>query len=167
MVTALTGALLTMSINQQTQDRIAQIKKSLENNHAGNPLMLADAVEIDQVGLADTHFDSYNPEVDRYTYVKIGRHTLQGILHVYPDGSGVFRCRTYERLDPVTWPTSDPNARSGLGRIKIRFWRFGCQHNYRDMTGEERRKHNITLGRCEHANVCVHCGHVWVYDSSD
>jgi len=51
---------------------------------------------------------------------------------------------------------------------KIRFFRFGCRHDYRGMGVEECRERGIShFGRCYHVSECRKCGYVHAVDSSD
>lgn len=148
---------------------LLNVKTGLENNHCTNPLVLSDPMEIDQVGLADTKFDIYAPLLDRRAYVQIGRQAPLGRLLAYADGTAVFCTSSYENLDYNRWPSADPRPQvsGALGRPKIRWWRFGCRHHYRDLTDAELIERRIILRRCEHVVLCEKCGHVWSYDTGD
>lgn len=50
----------------------------------------------------------------------------------------------------------------------LRFFKFGCEHKYRELSREESAKKGRThFGRCYHIEECTTCGHIWEYDSSD
>lgn len=49
---------------------------------------------------------------------------------------------------------------------KVRFYTFGCDHEYGDAS-EELRRRGIRLHQGEHAGFCKKCGHLRIVDSSD
>jgi hypothetical protein len=49
----------------------------------------------------------------------------------------------------------------------LRFFAFGCDHNYREMGDDESRSRGYSVGRCLHTTECRKCKHVFAYDSSD
>ena len=54
------------------------------------------------------------------------------------------------------------------GTKKPRYYRYGCMHEYRSMSGHELREKKIPhFGECYHVEVCDKCGHINAYDSSD
>jgi len=51
---------------------------------------------------------------------------------------------------------------------RVRFFRFGCKHQYRGLDQAECRARNIPhYGRCYSVAECVLCGHIYATDSSD
>lgn len=51
---------------------------------------------------------------------------------------------------------------------KIRWFRYGCEHKYREMSQAEARGRNIPhFGMCYHVYECESCKHVMAQDSSD
>jgi hypothetical protein len=49
----------------------------------------------------------------------------------------------------------------------LRYFAFGCKHEWGADTDQDLKERGIRLGRCEHAIKCTKCGHFQVYDSSD
>jgi hypothetical protein len=50
---------------------------------------------------------------------------------------------------------------------KIRYFAFGCDHQYRDVYGQEAKDLGLMTGGSLRAYVCDLCGHKMVQDSSD
>ena len=50
---------------------------------------------------------------------------------------------------------------------KVRWFHFGCDHDYRGCTDAEIQSNRLYTGRCYHNQICQKCGHIWSYDSSD
>jgi len=51
---------------------------------------------------------------------------------------------------------------------KIRYYRFGCKHEYSEALGDEHAVEiGMRLGHCDHAYKCMKCGHFMVQNSSD
>lgn len=58
---------------------------------------------------------------------------------------------------------------------KIRWFAFGCQHEYKEMTRKEVEEYNkdkpykekLYQGNCYHNCICTKCGFIFSYDSSD
>ena len=50
---------------------------------------------------------------------------------------------------------------------KLRFFQFGCDHNYRGVTQAEAREWKLKGGNCIHHYICEKCGHINTQDSSD
>lgn len=50
----------------------------------------------------------------------------------------------------------------------VRYYAFGCDHSYSELTYETCREEGIPhYGRCWHVQRCTKCGHVSSYDSGD
>lgn len=50
----------------------------------------------------------------------------------------------------------------------IKFYRFGCDHDYKELSVDDADKRGIYHARrCYHVVECKKCGHVMSYDSSD
>lgn len=120
----------------------------LKNNHGGNAFRVPMS-EVDQEQLAWTPFGSSTPVHTQYGYASIDEQMEQGTFLIYADGRGIFLSRTYDGKFGGGRPTP---------KLKIRFWRFGCQH---DM------KQTRNLGRCYNEFTCTHCGHKENVDSGD
>lgn len=51
---------------------------------------------------------------------------------------------------------------------KVRYFRFGCEHQYRGLSQQECRDRGIAhFGSCYHVSECGVCGHIKSIDSSD
>jgi len=51
---------------------------------------------------------------------------------------------------------------------KVRVFKFGCDHKYKELCYKECIDKGIThFGGCYHVNECENCGHVLSYDSGD
>ncbi len=50
----------------------------------------------------------------------------------------------------------------------IHFLKFGCEHNYRELSQLEAVENNVShYGMCYHVYKCQTCGHIMAQDSSD
>ncbi len=50
----------------------------------------------------------------------------------------------------------------------IKYYKFGCQHNYEQLSQDECHKRKIMhFGMCYHVYECSECGHIQAVDSSD
>lgn len=51
---------------------------------------------------------------------------------------------------------------------KVHYYKFGCDHDYRQVSQEECRDRDIVhFGRCYHVSECKKCGFLEAIDSSD
>lgn len=75
--------------------------------------------------------------------------TMQAKMYYFWDGTGVGMVCEY-------WTS------------KVRWFRFGCKHDYLELSQAECSKRGIRhYGRCWHVNECSHCKRITSYDSSD
>lgn len=52
-------------------------------------------------------------------------------------------------------------------REKVTYYRFGCQHEWRELSQAEAQKAGkVHYGMCWHVCQCTKCGEWWSYDSS-
>jgi len=118
--------------------------------------------EITPEELAKTPFTVYAPCFFGSRYVLVsGRQELVTVL-VFHDGTGIAfrRCWRYDYKPGE--PSKGPNY------MLVRTYRFGCEHEYDELSQAECQKRGIEHhGSCYHVLLCSKCGHVNVYDSSD
>lgn len=116
--------------------------------------------EITEGEFAHSHFFSYDAEFqttrhpwssDPAQMAEIGKYNFKSTLKVwfYWDGTGLAMAQEY-------WDN------------KIRYFAFGCEHDYKELSAAEARKEGVQhYGKCWHVNKCQKCGHVHSVDSSD
>lgn len=80
-----------------------------------------------------------------------------------------FRNVAFALTMPQNWHTDKSNGRCDIVYDDpIRFFRIGCEHEYRELSQKECKEQNIYhAGRCWHVNKCEKCSHIEAYDSSD
>jgi len=124
--------------------------KVFDHNHGGNQFADDTLKEIDQYELYNTLFIDQEPIYKKYIYFRPHGANLSrtGIAYLYSDGTGVIISRGYERdvIAPVR------------NRLMVKFYRFGCEHTYRE-TDKSRG--------FEHHYRCDKCGNEYWVDSSD
>ena len=102
--------------------------------------------EIDEAAFVKGHFFTYNPEKLEYRQLRQGDRPMLSVrLYFFHDGTGV--------------------GMSGDGG-ELRFFAFGCQHKYRELSVKEAREHGFQMHAFDHAYTCEKCGHTHVVDSS-
>jgi predicted RNA-binding Zn-ribbon protein involved in translation (DUF1610 family) len=125
-------------------------RQKLESNHGGNIFTHDTLKEIDQYGLYETPFLDQEPIYKKYIYFRPdgAYHTRTGFAYLYNDGTGVIVSRGYERdiIAPVQ------------NRLMVKFYRFGCEHEYRETNKSRGFEHNYR---------CAKCGYDYWVDSSD
>jgi len=110
--------------------------------------------EISDEEFANSHFFSYTPKLMNHKQIKLEHgdgKTYYTSIHLFHfhDGIGVGIIRDYATKKP-------------------RYFRYRCQHEYRQMTTEELRDRKIPhFGNCYHVNICTKCCNVSAYDSSN
>lgn len=52
-------------------------------------------------------------------------------------------------------------------KTTLRFFRFGCKHEFRALTEEEDHKYKPFHGNCVSSSICDKCGFIHTVDSSD
>lgn len=150
------------------EERKAEILKKLECQHPNDfPLGWR---ELTTMEFANSQFRAYSWAWDEYrqmipetsekrpaylTYNKWQKRdvatTLCARLFFYDDGTG---------LAIVADGYND--------KAPVRFFAFGCEHDYHELSSAECHKRGIYhAGRCWHVNECLTCKHVLSYDSSD
>lgn len=142
--------------------------------------LLTDWREVTLEELAYTMFGNNLPSISSYASFPhqnyrgdiVGGFAFSGMHYmIYPDGTGVaiHRCWKYHfskmESDPAGKIRKKPKGKENA--MTIRFYAFGCKHKYRDMTALERHERNISLGLCQHAQICEKCQHAHCFDSSD
>ncbi len=120
----------------------------------GNSLPFGWAEITDRELVKSTPWGTYEPTHQEFRQARLvgnnGRECFTGMfLYFFHDDTGVAMVTDYWNAPHVRW------------------FRFGCKHQYREMTPAECSAQSITLFRCIHAYVCEKCGHVNVVDSSD
>jgi len=81
---------------------------------------------------------------------------LMGNLEWFFDGTGTCICSVQERK---------PEDYGYFARL--RFFLFGCAHEYHPMTPEEQEKHGVRNQMFLTNHFCPKCGHIECHDSSD
>jgi len=81
---------------------------------------------------------------------------LMGNLEWYYNGTGTCICSVQE-----------PNPKGFGFRPRLRFFLFGCDHEYRGMTQEEQKEHGVQDYAFNTHYFCPKCGHIECHDSSD
>lgn len=112
--------------------------------------------EITEAEACKSHLFMYTPISLQYRqllYTYDGERMEQMLpvhLYMFHDGTGIGMSSDY-------W--------SG----KVRWYAFGCAHKYMEYDRNHAELHKLPFaeGRCMHNTQCIHCGHVWIYDSSD
>jgi len=107
--------------------------------------------EVTEGEIAQSIFASYTPVSREYRQIRSdnGGPMLAVNLYFMHDGTGVGMHFDY-------W-----------GK-KVRWYRFGCAHTYKELGVDACRARGIYHGgRCYHVNECTTCGHINAYDSSD
>lgn len=134
-------------------DSLKRAKTHYSEKDVGNDVP-AGLTEIKEAELVKaTHFSGQIPTlIEHRSFPLVGNdgktyHTSAVLYHYY-DGTGVAMVTDYWTAPHVRW------------------FRFGCKHEYVDGT-EEARKRGVTMYRCDHASLCTKCGHFQVVDSSD
>ena len=114
--------------------------------------------EITASEYADSMGFTYEPVMVEHRQMLIPgeNYALSGNLHWFHDGTGT--CIVRDQVKKTF----------GYGYESVlRFFVFGCDHDYRAMTGEEIKANKCMVGNCVHHYVCTKCGHIDVQDSSD
>ena len=112
--------------------------------------------EITEKDFAQSQFFQYNPEKTEFRQIykaevksEAGGPLLNARLYFFHDGTGVAMMNDY-------WAG------------KLRYFAFGCKHEYRKVDGEEARKLGLhPSGPHDHAYCCDLCDHKMIVDSSD
>ena len=85
-------------------------------------------------------------------------HMLGAVLYFFDDGTGV---AVEAHRPPHKYNEKRPVP-------VVRYYAFGCAHEYREMSMAECKTEEITHnGNCWHVFLCEKCGQVNAYDSSD
>lgn len=126
--------------------------------------------ELTPLEFARSQFGSYTPEFEEYRQMIPGddekreayltyntnrktweRQMMAVRLYYFADSTGVAILTSY-------WNTEKP----------LRFFAFGCAHDYREMGQDECAKRNLYhAGRCYHVYECKKCNDIMSQDSSD
>lgn len=157
------------SKSNASEDAIKKLHQKLKCEHSNAfPLGWQEITPLQFV--RETPFNTYTPVHSEYrqmipekgetrqdyltydTYQKKWRSVaVCTTLHYFHDDTGVAIVCDY-------WNTEKP----------IRYFRFGCKHDYRELSMEECRKEGLYhAGRCYHVNKCRKCDNINSYDSSD
>lgn len=106
--------------------------------------------EITKADIARSLFATHSPVCREYRQIMgFEKTALSVTLYYMHDGTGYGMSFDY-------WNS------------KVRWFRFGCEHQYHELTMEECRKRNIYhAGRCWHVRECTLCGHINAVDTSD
>jgi len=98
------------------------------------------------------------PEFREYRQIVLGNPCVSEVnIYYYP------QCAVAIAY-PDNWHSKDGRVTWNEG---LRYYRIGCNHQWRDMTEDERHQRDIRLYRGDHAKVCDSCGQVWCYPSDD
>ena len=114
--------------------------------------------EIDEKTFSQSHFFMYTPKIVEYRQMlerdenglmKMDKMCVSAHLYIFEDGVGFAMHSDY-------WAG------------KIRFYQFGCQHDYRPVSSDECRNRGIYHGgKFFHVSECSKCGYIMAVDSSD
>lgn len=97
----------------------------------------------------DTHFLRHTPDLIEHRQITSSKTYIEVQLHYFWDGTGVGISTDY-------WKGT------------VQYYRFGCVHDYHELSQEECRTRNIYhAGRCWHVRECSRCKHLDAIDSSD
>jgi hypothetical protein len=125
--------------------------------------------EVTEEGFAKSLFDTYDPamiENRQFVLPEDEGHdgaTYQSVkLFWYYDGTGVAIVTNF-------WGGQRYRKDDGWEKGQhVRFFLFGCEHEYRELGADECRERGIRHeGMCWHVSLCEKCGHVESRDSSD
>lgn len=108
--------------------------------------------EITEEEFAKSMFGSYTPMYIDYKQIidrdSPGRSMLPVKLFLMHDGTGFGMNFDY-------WGG------------KVRYFRFGCEHKYSELSAQECRERGIShFGKMYHVEECSKCGHIDAYDTS-
>lgn len=108
--------------------------------------------EITQKEFAQSNFFRYGPEaIEHRQLLNVpGEKTMLAVwMYYYHDGTGLALAEDF-------WAGT------------IRYFRFGCDHDYRELSPEATRQRGLShFGHCWHTYECQTCGHIEAHDSSD
>jgi hypothetical protein len=120
--------------------------------------------EITQEEFASSLFFSYTPDWIDFRQMLPPRvpgkpSTYSGMVSAYLyffwNKTGIGIVSTYE-------------GKTYNAKKVLKYFKFGCDHKYRELSREESAKKGRTHhGMCYHIEECTTCGHIWEYDSSD
>lgn len=86
-------------------------------------------------------------------------HMLEATLFFFDDHTGV----AMESYRPLRTDFTKPAPEA-----EVRFYAFGCDHQYREMSMDECRTEGLMHhGHCWHVFLCEKCGQTKAHDSSD
>lgn len=109
--------------------------------------------EISERAFAESRFFTHQFIRTEYRqlYFKDGRYAYAVRLFYFADHTGV---------------AMTDRSRQGYG--KVRFFAFGCEHDYRELTEDEARDRHLPFysGLCCHNLYCDKCGHYDQFDST-
>ena len=128
--------------------------------------------------MTDEQIKAFFPTNDGFNYAPVGFHEVtekefaQSGFFTYPFEANEYRQLLYDQNGkPLTKDTPILSIRlffhsdnQGFGMStdywagKVRYFRFGCEHEY---------EHTKKLGNCYNQYTCKVCGHVNAVDSSD
>lgn len=104
---------------------------------------------ITEQEMTENIFMMYAPDFIEYRQITIGAESFPVWLYYYFDGTGI-------------------GIRTDYWNKKMKFWRFGCRHIYRELTQKECARRKIFHGgNCYHVEECEVCKFINVYDSGD
>lgn len=111
--------------------------------------------EISEKEFVKGKFFQYNPS-------KIEFRQLRDCGVKAESGSPLVNARLYHFWDGTGVAMMDDHWAG-----KIRFFAFGCDHKYQEVSGQTARDLGFRFtGNCEHAYVCEKCGHRKMVDTS-
>ena len=161
---------------------LEQLKAVDEDCHHGiYGKTLPDFRELDPETLANTLFGSENPVYtgvaafplkDNDNFVGGFGYSLMHFM-IFRDGTGVAWNREwkYGSKNPTGKERKRRMGKDGYltpNTMVVRFYGFGCLHEYHEMSGEELSQCGVkAVFPCEHGHLCNKCGHFFVVDSSD
>jgi hypothetical protein len=118
--------------------------------------------EISEEDFANSLFFSYDPSFVEHRQMSqvdgksCGKPAVSATLYHFHDGTGYALVRQR--------PPERPHS-SRFSHIK--YYTFGCSHNYKELGSKEARARGIThFGMCWHVHECQKCGNIQSFDSS-
>lgn len=112
--------------------------------------------EITEAEFARSSFFTYSP-------------IAEGYRHLIYDYNGDNLDEQLSMRIYYMWDGTGFGLYSDYWKKKLRFFRFGCAHTYREYGAKEAQEKGWPheSWRCYHNTVCTKCGHFFAYDSSD
>lgn len=119
--------------------------------------------EITEAEFAQSEFFTFCPVAIEY----------RQIIPKRPEGTKGVQVHNKVYSIRIYWMNTEPGQADGFAMRndyyegKVRYYRVGCDHDYKELSvAEARKKGHSHFGNCYHVTECAHCKRIFAYDSS-